>query len=227
MSGAPKPFQAVVGTTVWLVTNGRRVAGPVSTGALLRAIGRGLLDADSLVRQPTWAAWRPLSQVREAEAWFGGAASSSSVEEWLDRASDRGEIVHFALVAAQLATGASWGMAHVRRGGSFVTSCVAGDLSVADHLGRVVEPQDPLVQVARAGKVYVGEVRRGDPEPEALTVARRLGDAPELVGVAMVPLLGHRRLLGMVEVGRREHPFRAEDRALLERLAWGVRIRVR
>lgn len=214
----------VVGTTVWLVTNGRRVLGPVSTGAILRALGRGLLGVDSLVRQPTWAAWRPLSQIREAEAWFDGGASRPPVEEWLDRASDRGELVHFALLAALLATEAPWGAAHVRRGGSFVTSCIAGELPET-HLGRLVEPRDPLVQLARAGEVYVGEVQQG--APEALAVAQRLGGHLEPSAVAMFPLLGHRRLLGLVELGRRDHPFRRADQALLERLAWGVRLRTR
>lgn len=210
-----------MGTANWLVTNGKQVVGPLPTGVLLQALARGLLGPDSLVRQPAWAAWRPLSQVREAESWLEGAEVSSA-EAWLSQATDRAELGHFALAAALRITAASRGAVHMRRGEGMVTSCVAG-MPPEQRLGRVVEPQDPTLHVARTGAVYLGDVPQG--APEAVATAQRLGGEPEPIAVAMLPLLGCRRLLGMVELARSDHPFRASDRALLERIAWGVRLR--
>jgi hypothetical protein len=208
----------------WLVTNGHAVVGPVSTESLLRGIERGTVGPDCLLRQPGWAAWRSLRQVREVSAWFREEALPvDAAERWLDCASDRGELVHWALRGAMELTHASCGLGYVRRQFRYVSSCVAGEGAAARELGEEL-PWGPIEQrLAAAGCVHLGEVVPGD--AISRTIARRLAPGKELEAVALVPLRGSRRLLGFLELGRSDHVFRQTDRALLEQLAWGVRWR--
>jgi hypothetical protein len=208
----------------WLVTNGRAVIGPVTSRALLRAIERGMVGPDCLVRQPSWAAWRAPSQVREVASWLRGPRETpQDAEPWLDRATDAGELAHWALVAATRATGACVGLAHLERGRGYSTCCALGP-GAESALGQTVLPGDSAASLARrGGGAVLGDLQRG--APEVVAAAQRLGWLEGLSGVALLPLRGERRLLGWLEVGRTGHPFRRADRLVLERIAWGVRIR--
>lgn len=218
-----KPTQPQKPAPTWLVTNGRAVVGPVSSRALLRAIERGMVGPDSLVRQPAWAAWRALSQVREVGTWLRGPRpTAQEAEIWLERATDAGELAHCALLAAAHATGALVGRAYLERGSGHVTCCAVGP-GAEKALGRSVQGADPVLPFLAAGRVILGDARSG--APELVAVAQRFEWLEGLCGLALIPLRGERRLLGWLELGRTGHPFRCADRLLFERIAWGVRLR--
>lgn len=207
----------------WLVTNGRAVVGPVSLEVLLRGIAEGAVGPDCLLRQPTWAAWRRLRQVREVRAWFQGAAPSGhEPRHWLDRAGDRGELVHCALLAGMVATGATWGAGYGRRGGRWYRTCVVG--GAASTLGQRIRDLDPVFPWVEAGAVYLGAP--GPEVPLGRALCGHLGPGSDLRGVAVVPLRDVGRPLGWLELGRRDHPFRRDDAGLLARLALEVRVRL-
>lgn len=206
------------------MTNGRAVVGPVSLAALLRGIAEGAVGPDCLLRQPTWAAWRRLRQVREVHAWFRRAAHPGhEPEHWLDRAGDRSELVHCALLAAMSTTGATWGAGYGRRGGRWYRTCVAG--GAASTLGQRIRELDPVFPWIEAGAVYLG-VPGPDRVPPGRALCGHLGSASELRGVAVVPLRDVGRPLGWLELGRSDHPFRRADEELLARLALEVRVRL-
>jgi hypothetical protein len=204
------------------VTNGHAVVGPVTLSALLRGIERGSVGPDCLLRQPAWAAWRGLQQIREVRAWFRGeSAPENDAERWLERAGDRGELLHCALLAGALATGATWGAGYGRRTGRWYRTCVVG--GALNGLGQRVRETDPVFPCMESGAVTLGEVAQGSPVARAL--CGRSGRAGDLRGVALVPLRAASRPLGWLELGRSDHPFRRADEMLLARIALGVRVR--
>lgn len=222
VEGAGATVRAGRASSTWLVTNGHAVVGPVSLSALLRGIERGAIGPDCLLRQPAWAAWRGLQQVREVRAWFrGDSTAEDEPESWLERAGDRGELLHCALLAGLAATSATWGAGYGRRNGRWYRTCVVG--GAANLLGQRVRETDPVFPWLEAGAIYLGEVARGSSVARAL--CGRSGCPGDLRGVALVPLRAAGRPLGWFELGRRDHPFRGEDDALLSRIVLGVRAR--
>lgn len=223
-AGGPRPDEGTRRVrATWLVTNGRAVIGPVSTAGLLRAMERGVVGPDCLVRQPGWSAWRQLAQIREVGTWFRQEPPAhAEIELWLGRASDLAELAHLAMVAALRATRASFGRAYLRGEGGYVALCAEGG-NPEDALGRLLEPSDPAFGWAARGESFLGDVRSG--APACLSMAQRFPEGEALCGVASIPLLAERRLLGVVELARTDHPFRESDRELFERIAWGVRLR--
>jgi hypothetical protein len=80
-------------------------------------------------------------------------------------------------------------------------------------MGDRVWAHDPLLKIAKARCIALG-----DPKliPELRLGACRLGGSVEQVrGVAMVPIACARGVIGTVELGRSDHPFRATDAVVL------------
>lgn len=224
MAAAPQSAQGY-----WLVTNGERTVGPVHMSALLDALDRGAVSPQCLVRQPDWPDWRALEQTREYRALRGPAPPGSDdrgrrVLELLSAASDRSEVVHCALQAAMVVTGAVLGWGHRRAGrdGELVTVCRRG--AVPERLGQIgVDVKDPVLARAKAGEVIAGASSAGDVES---TIARRFGTAHVVRGVAMLPVLEQHELWGMVEIARTDHAFRRADRRMLSLIAHHARLRL-
>jgi hypothetical protein len=145
-------------------------------------------------------------------------------EDLVCKARDAGEALLLAMHAAVTATRATAALVHRQREPfvGLVTSCAHGS-GACEELGQVVPRFDPVLGVARMGRGVLGRPSGGELQQ---CIARRFdGCARELEGVAMVPVFDGTRLLAMIEVARADHPFRREDRSILQRIARAVSVR--
>ena len=212
---------------LWYVTNGEAVVGPVATDLLLRGITSARIPNDCMVAQENWGSWRALHQIRELSrvarrfTWEEEAELCPGVpEEFVKRARDAGEALLFAMHAAVVATRATAGLVHRVREPfvGLVTSSARGP-GIDEQLGQVVPKFDPAFSLAVEGEMLVGRLAEGSGQPER-AIARRFSSCPgALQGVAMVPVFDGGMLLAMIELARADHPFRAEDAAVLRKIA--------
>jgi len=212
--------------SLWYVTNGETVVGPVDTDLLLRGVTSARIPNDCMVIQENWACWRALSETRELSrlgrpfSWavVEGQAAPGMPDELVRGARDAGEALLFAMHAAVTATHAAAGLAHRVREPfvGLVTSSVHGS-GMVQQLGTVVARLDPALIIARRGEILVGSPA----DNNALrAVARRFSAYPgDIAGVAMVPVFDGGRLLAVLELGRVDHAFRNEDAAVLQKIA--------
>ena len=210
----------------WYVTDGQGVIGPIDTDLLVRGIASARIPQGCLVTQPDWTTWRHLHAIRETavrepseEARIGNVA-----EDLVSQARDAGESLLFAMHAAVTATRATFGFVHRHREPfvGLVTSCSHGP-GTESSLGHVLPRFDPVVAAAKRGRGVVGRPLGGDLHR---AIARRFdGTGKDLAGVAMVPVFDGTRLLATIELGREDHPFRLEDRSILQRIARVVSVR--
>lgn len=204
---------------LWIVSNGETTVGPVHTELLVRGVEEGRIPSDCLVKDVRSDTWRRLDEVREVRALQAAglvARGFDSTRRSLEAARDAGEVFLFLLQGAVRATRSSFGLVHRTREPSNqpATSCVVG---VSDaHLGEVIPSSDPVLAVARRGELVLGRPEDG---PVERCIAQRLAPDTELQGVAMVPVLEGTALLGFLELGRLDHPFRQSDGDALQRLA--------
>jgi len=219
-------------TSLWYVTNGESVIGPVDTELLLRGITSSRIPNDCMVIQESWGSWRGLHQIREAARIgrpFSWAACHTDLcpgipEALVRRARDAGEALLFAMHAAVKATNATAGLVHRSRHPfvGLVTSSAVGE-GVEDELGQVVPRHDLALDRARRNEVLIGSIphpsRDADSQAERAILRRFSACNRELKGVAMVPVFDGGELLAMIELARADHPFRAKDAAVLRKIA--------
>ena len=217
----------------WYVTDGTGVVGPVDTDLLLRGIASARIPQSCLVTQASWTSWRHLHEIREVSrgwleptpAWACGHLGTSDVsEDWVSGARDAGEALLLAMHAAVTATRATAALVHRQREPfvGLVTSCAHGP-GAEEQLGQVVPRFDPVLAAARMGRGVLGRPSGGERQR---CIARRFDAVgAELEGVAMVPVFDGARLLAMLEIARADHPFRREDRSILQRIARVVSVR--
>jgi hypothetical protein len=217
----------------WYVTDGLGVVGPVDTDLLLRGIASSRIPHSCLVTQASWTSWRHLHEIREVSrgwieptpGWASGRLGKSDVsEDWVSKARDAGEALLLAMHAAVTATRATSALVHRQREPfvGLVTSCAHGP-GAEEQLGQVVPRFDPVLASARMGRGVLGQPAGGELQR---CIARRFDASPaEVVGVAMVPVFDGARLLAMMEIVRADHPFRREDRSILQRIARVVSVR--
>jgi len=211
----------------WLVSNGAKVVGPVSTDLLLRGLECGKVPPDCLIRDKDWSAWREAHQIREVRSWsrsqLGEAEGDPEelADTCLSLAHDIEEVVSFSLDAAMAALGAQIGVAHRVREPLWlpVTSCVQG-LDPEGSLGEVIWQYDAAYATARQGRIVLEPVG-------ASSASRAIGTRlwrPECqpVGVAMFPVLQREGVVAMIELARTDHPFRSSDAKTLTRLAFAA-----
>ena len=221
------------GGALWYVTNGEIVIGPVGTNLLLRGIAAGRVPDIARVWRHPWKDWRFLGAVREVRAlrraqarlgptwspplsWSPPPPTSAVVgaTRWISHAEDEQEVVGLTLQAAVRELRASNGLAHrpERAMGALVTRSVIGE-DVADRLGTPVSAYDRAMRMARMGASILD---RRNLHTEAFASLDRLDqvNAPTS-GVALAPIYFGARLVAILEIGKRERPFRASDRALL------------
>jgi len=197
----------------WLVTNGDTTIGPVHTDLLLRGYLGGRIPLHCRVREVSWGAWRPLEGIREISALK--RTLSRDVPVSLREASQRlpvtrdvGELLTSALGLAALVLDANAGLIHRYRSPLAlpVTSAVVG--VPAERLGQVLPGTDPSYLLALRGKGLFGSPHAGLAEQ---IVAERLQHDAPLSSVAMAPVIAGGRLVGLLELGRTDHVFRADD----------------
>lgn len=206
---------------LWFVSDGELTVGPVRTELLQRGVRCQRIPEGCWVRELTWRTWRPLEQIREVRAVLRAQGESSRApDEELELrfalASDAAEVLTFALHECCERTGASFGLVHRAWPGRSepLTSVVRG-LGMTVRLGRAVPAGDPAAQLARVGGLVMGPPGAGLVER---AIAARFGAPPDLAGVALLPLGAGRDLLGVIELGRVGHSFRASDTETLARI---------
>ena len=193
---------------LWLVTDGTTTVGPVRTELLLRGIAHGRVPDDCMVKQPTWSAWRALAKTREVARMSRPEREiPEAARSLLVRPTDLGEGMLVALQVACSLTRAKVGLAHRQRGPWFVTSSAYGP-GASSELGQLIPSYDPAYELACAGRTVNG-VRTGGAAARA--ILSRLDIRPG-GHVLMAPFLQGEQLLGMIELGRQDHPFRTSDR---------------
>ena len=198
----------------WLVTNGDTTVGPVHTELLLRGYMGGRIPEHCWVRGVRWTDWRPLDGIREIGSLKRRLARDTAplnlreASHRLPATRDVGELLSSALQLAALALDASAGLLHRFRSPLDlpVTSAVVG--VPAEQLGEVLSRDDPSYLLARRGRSCCGEPRHGLLER---TLAERLQHDGPLVSVSMTPITVDGRLIAMLELGRSDHVFRADD----------------
>ena len=213
----------------WLVTNGTATIGPVHTELLLRGYLGGRIPDHCQVRELGWAGWRALDRIREIGSLKRRLAQDSAPQslrdatEQLPTTSDVGELLTHALLLAAHALDANAGLIHRYRSplSTPVASAVFG--VPAERLGEVLASTDPSYQLALRGKGLCGSPHHG--LTERLVAERLQHDAP-LTSVAMAPIIASGRLVALLELGRTEHVFRADDRDDLAEFAAQVARRI-
>ena len=198
----------------WLVTNGDTTIGPVHTELLLRGYLGGRIPLHCRVREVRWGSWRPLDGIREIGSLKRRLTSDSAplnlrdASQRLPVTRDVGELLTAALQLAALSLDANAGLVHRFRSplSRPVTSAVFG--ASAAQLGDVLPESDPSYALALCGKSLFGSPEQG--LAERLVAERLQHDAP-LTSVAMSPVIAAGRLVALLELGRTDHVFRADD----------------
>lgn len=198
----------------WLVSNGDTTVGPVHTELLLRGYMGGRIPLHCRVRDVSWSAWRPLERIREIGSLNRRLARDEAPLDLRDaglrlpETRDAGELLSAALGLAAFVLDANAGLIHRYRAPAAlpVTSVVFG--VPAERLGEVLASTDPSYLLALRGKSLCGSPRQGLAER---LVAERLQHDGPLSSVVMAPVIASGRLVAMLELGRTDHAFRADD----------------
>lgn len=219
---------------LWLVSDGFRTRGPLSTTLLLRSAERGL-SRQCYVRNVRTPAWRPLGLLREVraadESGFERQRRLDSMRDLLGleallRMSDAPrEALSLGLDVAARRLGADFGFIHCfERGRATPVTRYAFGTGARGRLGAPLLPNDTLLAVARTRRMAIGDART----QHAFRVAgsRLGGRSAEVLGVAMIPIGDDRGPVAMLELGRSDHPFRAADAQALRAVAGLVATRL-
>lgn len=200
---------------LWLVTSGDVTVGPVTTTALVRGVLAGLVWDNHYVRDTRTSHWRPVRSVREVRALddrlFKRAprdrSAAGTLETLVKLSDDRREVLKLGLELAARRTGAMTGLVHT------FDDPMQPPVARLSHrsgfqLGRRMEASDPVQKIAKARCIAIGAPDRVG---ELRQAAGRLGGGAEVKGVAMIPIACSGGVLGIMELGRSDHPFRDGD----------------
>lgn len=217
--------------SLWYVTNGQAVVGPVNTDLLLRGITHGRIPDDCFIAQPTWPVWRPLDQIREVRALYrerdeppveiGPPLSESLL---FAGAQDDDALLKQALKLAVEQTHADVGMVHQDWPPhiGLVTTHAYGR-GMKSTLARVLPWYDPAREAAQQDKVLLAHSTQYD---WARAMTTRFRNGGPVKAVALVPVKvnnGHRTL---IELGHFFHSFRREDAKVLDQISTAVSVRL-
>lgn len=225
-----RPSTGLEAPPAWLVSNGDRTVGPVDTDLLVRGIVSGKIPLDCQVSL-CGESWRPVEQVREVRrACLALQGPSEPIPgsvrhsiQWLAHARDVGEALSLALHGACKITNAEVGILYRARAPlelPVVSACFGGPQL---ELGEVVSRCDPALCAAQEGEP--GVVRPSE-SAVARVMAFRLSPERTPVGLALLPLRTATDVIGVIELGRYDHPFRSSDARSLIPLATAAVARV-
>jgi hypothetical protein len=216
-------------TSLWYLTNGKAVVGPVNTDLLLRGIAHGRVPIDTYVAQSTWALWRPIDQIREVRALYKKPVNEEMGRPLAEAFSfsgitDDDQLLKQALKLAVEQTHADVGLVHqdCYPHVGLVTSHSYGR-GTKSALARVLPWWDPAREAAQQDKVLLSPSKTHD-WSRASTM--RLSSGGPVQAVALVPVKvakGHRTL---IELGSFSHSFRTQDAELLGKLSGAVSLRL-
>ncbi len=199
----------------WLVTNGTTTVGPVHTEVLLRGDMGGRIPEHCQVRDVRWGSWRPLGGIRELgrlkRQLSRDVERPANLREAASRLPsdvDLGRLLTVALELAVMTLEVNSGLVHRYRSPAPlpVTSSTYG--APPERLGEILPATDPCFLLALRGKGLCGNPRLG--VGERLLADRLQHDAP-LSSVSMTPIMVCGRLVALLELGRTDHAFRADD----------------
>lgn len=221
ISGTPRATQP---PPLWLVTNGDVTVGPVNTRHLVMGVTAGKVRQSCYVRDTRNQRWRPVISVREVRAledslpylarMRGTASEALALETLICLSESTRETMLLGLHLAMRRTRSSTGLVHCfDDAGKAPITRVGEGSAFADNVGRRLAESDPMTRIATARNIALGEPRV---DPDFRAAANRLGgDVDAVSGIAMVPLVGERGVIAMMELGRVDHPFRMTDAVVL------------
>ena len=210
---------------LWHVSDGLRTVGPVNTTALVQHVKDGRVPDHCGARPIRSRVWRALDRIREIRAVRSAMYSRSRVDarakslattRALLGLSEGPDALELALRLAAVGLSADQGFVHVFEGGHRPITRYALGAGADGRIGCPLLDGDVLAHVARTQCLAIGDV---DTHHAFRVAAARLGGrAAEVRGVAMVPVVGRRGLVAMIELGRADHVFRAADAAWLRQV---------
>ena len=214
---------------LWMVTDGLRLVGPVTTTALVHHVTEGRVPEHCVVRSSTTREWRALDRIREVRAardalyrrgqrTLREAALDST--QTLLRLSDGDEALELGLQAAALELGADVGFVHVFESSHRAVTRIAFGEGTNGRIGCPLRDADLLMHVARTHCLALGDAGAG--HAFRVAASRLGGRMGGIRGVAMVPVIGRRGVAAMIELGRSDRIFRAADAGVLRRVAGSV-----
>lgn len=211
----------------WLVSNGEVTVGPVTTNLLVRGVLSGKIPQNCQV-SITGQTWRAVDQVREVRRARRqpGEPPPGSVQHairWLAGARSVTEAYSLALRGACAVTGAEVGLLYQRRDRLEPPVIAAAYGLPTLRVGEVVSRWDPALGAADDGEP---KIFTPDSGPAARAMAFRLSRERRLAGLAVVPLRTALDIVGVVELGRFDHQFRATDAQALVPLIAATMARV-
>ncbi len=208
---------------LWLVTNGDVTVGPINTGHLVQGVAAGKVRPQHYVRDTRNQAWRPVISVREVRALDdqlfknrehgnGQVDELATLSTLIGLSESTRETMLLGLHLAMKRTRSTSGLVHCFDDADKAPVTRVGE-GVEDGIGRRLSDGDPLTRAARAQHIGLGDPRL---DSDFRAAATRLGgDVDAVSGVAMVPLIGERGVVAMMELGRADHPFRMTDAVVL------------
>jgi hypothetical protein len=210
---------------LWQISDGLRTVGPVTTTALVQHVKDGRVTDHCAARPSRWRPWRVLDRVREIRAvrsaLYGrgrldGAARRITTTRALLGLAEGPDALELALRLAADGLNADLGFVHVFEGGHKPITRHALGAGAEGRIGCPLLDGDVMAHVARTHCLAVGDVDRH--HGFKVAASRLGGRAAEVRGVAMVPVIGRRGLVAMIELGRTDHAFRASDATWLRQV---------
>ncbi len=222
----PSTIRAHMPPPLWHVTNGDVTVGPINTTMLVRGVAEGRVPERCYVRDTRNLSWRPVGAVREVKQREDQIYRRVRPElldvETLSALVGLSESVRetmlLGLHIAMKRTRSNLGLVHTFDDAALppVTRVSEGQ-GLDERVGRRLDERDPLPHMALSRHIVLG-VPRVDHEFRA--AALRLGGSPDAIaGVAMVPMMGERGVIGMIELGRADHAFRMTDALVLREVS--------
>lgn len=209
----------------WYVTVGHAAVGPVNLDLLARGVEAGKVPLDAFVRHEQWKVWRPLAELAVFEdgervseptddVTDPGRTSIPSDTTASDISNARRDALMILMTAAVARGAADAAIVHEIDEEGTVAVCAHGR-SRWEALGVRTPLRDPAVVAVSEGATVVVA-----PEPDAAgtsILGRLVRLAGPVAGALLIPIRAHDRLVGMLEIGRR-NAFRPAEVASLEAL---------
>lgn len=208
-----------VAPPLWLLSDGGRTAGPLSTEHLLDHARRGL-SRGVHARPRAKAAWRRLGELREVRVLdetpferkrrFDVLADGLADEALLRLSDEPKDTLSLALRVVARRLSADFGFVHrFEADRATPVTRMAYGAGASGRIGAPILARDEIAHAARSRLVAVGDARTH--HAYRVAASRLGGSAGEVIGVAMAPVFVGPQILAMIEVGRTERPFRAAD----------------
>lgn len=219
---------------LWMLTDGYRTLGPVTTTALVHHVKEGRVPDSCGARPSMSREWRALDRIREVRAVRRSMLRGlrrQPAELALDASrlllvlSSGSEALEVGLRTAALELSAELGFIHVFESSHRAVTRYAFGPGARGRLGCPLLDRDILSHVARTHSLALGDV---DTHHAFRVAASRLGGrSAEVRGVAMIPIVHTGSVVAMLELGRSERSFRSSDASTLRAVGRRIVDRIR